>query len=276
MTTLSLIAALSGYFAATGVWLAYFIWPREVLYTAGRGFMAAGWGFHTLFVVLETVSRGFFPSATVGSALVLVSWTLATMFLFFTWRYPVKVLGALVGPLAAIMLCGALILPRQGQLSPQFQSFWLTFHIVAILLGTATFTLAFLGGILYLVQERQLKSRRFGFLYRRLPSLETLDTLNAYCLSLGFPLFTLGLVAGSLYAQHTLGTFWRWDPKETMTLMAWLLYAALLHERLVKGWRGRRAALMAIGGFAILVVTFVGANLGFQSYHSFEALRSLP
>jgi len=276
MTSLPLILALAAYFAATGVWLTYLIWSRESLYAGGRGLMLTGGVLHTLYLALETLSRGQFPIASAGGSLVVVSWALVTVFLFFMWRHPVKVLGALVAPLAAVLLCGALILPRQGQLSPHLQSLWLGFHIIAALLGNATFTLAFLGGLLYLLQERQIKSKKFGFFYRRLPSLDTLDALNSYCLTLGFPLFTLGMVTGSLYAQHTLGTFWRWDPKETMTLIAWLLYAALLHERLVKGWRGRRAALMAIGGFVVLVVAFVGANLGLSSYHSFESLRRLP
>jgi cytochrome c-type biogenesis protein CcsB len=214
--------------------------------------------------------------ANFGGTLSLFSWTLVTAFLILIWRYPVKVLGALVSPMAGLMVCGSLILPSPGEIPPTMQTFWLTFHISASLMGVATLTLAFLGGIIYLIQEHQLKTKNFGFFYKRLPSLELLDVLNYYCINIGFFFFTLGLISGSLYAQLTLGTFWRWDPKETMTLIAWLLYAGLLHERLVVGWRGRRAALLAIAGFFLLMITFVGADFWQHSYHRFGDFGRLP
>jgi len=89
-------------------------------------------------------------------------------------------------------------------------------------------------------------------------------------------LLTAGIISGSLYAQSHLGTFWRWDVKEVLTLTAWLIYAVLLHERLAVGWRGRRAAWLAISGLAALVITFVGANLWLESYHSFASFMKQP
>ncbi|HLD47427.1 MAG TPA: cytochrome c biogenesis protein CcsA, partial [Desulfobaccales bacterium] len=198
-------------------------------------------------------------------------------FLVLIWRYPIKILGTLVAPLAALMVSGALILPaRHGVVSPLLKGFWLTVHISLTLTGYAALALAGLGGILYLIQERQIKSKRFGFFHRRLPSLSQLDNLNYWCLTTGFPLLTAGIISGSLYAQHTLGRFWSWDPKEILTLIAWLIYAVLLHERLTVGWRGRRAALLAICGFLVLVCTFVGANLWFTGYHSFSSFIQAP
>jgi cytochrome c-type biogenesis protein CcsB len=270
------ILALTCYFLATLIWLGYLWIQKDHLHRYGSWIVGLGWCSHTLALLLQTMARGFFPVANLGGTLSLFSWTLVTVFLILNWRYPVKVLGALATPMAGLMLCGALILPRPGEIPPGLQSFWLTFHVAAALLGNATFTLAFLGGILYLVQEHQLKTKNFGFFYKRLPSLEILDALNYYCINIGFLLFTLGIITGSLYAQFTLGTFWRWDPKETMTLIAWLLYAGLLHERLVVGWRGRRAALMAIAGFFVLMVTFVGADFWQHSYHRFGGFGRLP
>jgi len=271
-----LLLALASYGAATLVWLGYVWRQQDAWHRAGSWAVTFGWLCHTLALLLETVAQGFFPVGSFGAALSLFSWALITTFLILTWRYPVKVLGAMAPPLAALLLSGSLILPRPPEIAPILQSFWLSFHIVAALLGNATFALAFLGGILYLVQERQIKNKKFGFFYKRLPSLETLDALNYYCINIGFVLLTLGIISGSLYAQYTLGTFWQWDPKETMTLVAWLLYAGLLHERLAKGWRGRRAALLAIAGFAVLMVTFVGADFWHRSYHRFDTFGRLP
>jgi cytochrome c-type biogenesis protein CcsB len=239
--------------------------------------MAAGLVCHTLALLWRAWVHGYLPVATFGEALLGFAWALVVVFLFFYWRFPIKVLGALAAPLAALMICGGLILPPGPEgVSPLLQSLWLLVHISLALLGYGALTLAFLGGIFYLVQERQIKGKKFGFFYRRLPSLEQLDTLNYWCLSLGFGLLTGGIIFGSLYAQHTLGRFWSWDPKEVLTLIAWLIYAVLLHERLTVGWRGRRAALLAICGFAVLVVTFVGANLWVTGYHSFASFLKQP
>jgi cytochrome c-type biogenesis protein CcsB len=268
---------LFAYFGATGLWLGFFLAQRENLCRAGVWLLGAGLAFHTLALIQRTWAAGYLPVATFGQALLVSAWALAAAFLILYWLFPIKVLGALTAPLAALMVSGALILPPgHGAVSPLLQSLWLTVHIILALLGNAALTLAFLGGIFYLVQERQLKGKKFGFFYRRLPSLEQLDALNYWCLTIGFPLLTGGIISGSLYAQHVMGSFWSWDPKEILTLSAWLIYAVLLHERLAVGWRGRRAALLAICGFLVLVIAFVGANLWFTGYHSFANFLEKP
>ena len=277
MTPVFLYLTLAAYFSATGLWLAYFLAQRESCYRYGTWVMTAGLAVHTLALIQRAWLVGYLPAATFGEALLVFDWALVAVFLVLNWRYPIKVLGALVAPLAALMVSGTLILPpRHGALSPLLQGFWLTVHICLTLLGYAALGLAGLGGILYLIQERQIKGKQFGFFYRRLPSLSQLDTLNYWCLTIGFPLLTAGIISGVLYAQHTLGRFWSWDPKEILTLIAWLIYAVLLHERLAVGWRGRRAALLAICGFVVLVLTFVGANLWLTGYHSFAKFIQQP
>lgn len=270
MTESLLYLALAAYFGATALWLAYFIVQKEPLCRYGAWVMAVGLACHTLVLIQQTWVYGFLPVSVFGGALLVFDWVLVAAFLLLNWRYPIRVLGALVAPLAALIIYGAIVLPqgRVGEVSPLLKGFWLTAHILLALAGYAALTLNFLGGVFYLVQERQLKGKRFGFFYRRLPSLSQLDTLNYWCLTIGFPLLTGGIIAGSLYAQHTMGRFWSWDPKEVLTLIAWLIYAVLLHERLTVGWRGRRAAWLAVCGFAVLVATFVGAEW-MSGYHSF-------
>jgi ABC-type transport system involved in cytochrome c biogenesis permease subunit len=169
------------------------------------------------------------------------------------------------------MVSGGLILPGgQHTVSPLLKNFWVLVHVGLTFTGVAALTLAGLGGLFYLVQERQIKKKKFGFFYRRLPSLEQLDALNYWCLSAGFPLLTAGMIIGSLFAQYTMGRFFSFDPKEILTIIAWLIFAVLLHERLTRGWRGRRAALLALFGFAVLILTFV-AGLWLGGYHSFSS-----
>jgi cytochrome c-type biogenesis protein CcsB len=277
VTNFFLYLTLFAYFSATGLWLAYFLIQREGYYRAGIRVMAGGLVVHSLALIQRVWSLGHLPAASVGESLLLFTWVLVAAFLVVVWRYPIKVLGALVTPLAALMICGSLILPApHGTIAPLLKSFWLTIHICLALTGYAALALACLGGILYLIQERQIKGKQFGFFYRRLPSLSQLDTLNYWCLTIGFPLLTAGIIFGSLYAQHILGRFWNWDPKEIMTIIAWLIYAVLLHERLAVGWRGRRAALLAICGFLVLIITFVGANLWLTGYHNFARFIQKP
>lgn len=268
---------LIAYFLASGLFLAFFLAQREGLCRGAARSMAFGLGCHTVALLAAVVNRGLLTVVTFAGALSAFTWALVAAFLLLFWRHPVKVLGALAAPLAALALSGSLIISGQATtVSPALQSFWVYLHILLAFLGNAALSLAGLGGIFYLLQERALKAKKFGFFYRRLPSLEQLDALNYWCLTVGFPLLTGAIITGSLYAQLTMGRFWNWDPKEILTVAAWFIYAVLLHERLAVGWRGRRAALMAICGFLVLIVTFVGANLWLSSYHSFAAFTRQP
>ncbi len=277
MSTFFSFVTLIAYYLASALCLAFFLAQREGFCRGGAWMMAIGLGSHTLALIAQIWTQGLLLVATFAGALSVFAWALVAAFLLLYWRYPIKVLGALVAPLAALIVSGSLIMPgKVGAVSPALRSFWVYLHVILAFLGNASLTLAGLGGIFYLVQERQIKGKKFGFFYRRLPSLEQLDALNYWCLTIGFPLLTGAIITGSLYAQLTLGRFWNWDPKEIFTLIAWLIYAVLLHERLAVGWRGRRAALMAICGFLVLIITFVGANLWLSSYHSFAAFTQQP
>ena len=268
---------LLAYYSASALFIAYFLAQRESFCRWGAWGLGIGLACHTAGLAVATWTLGRLPVATLGESLLVFSWTLVAAFLLLLWRFPIKVLGALATPLAALMVSGGLILPTgKGNVSPLLNSFWVHVHAGLSFLGVAALTLAGLGGLFYLVQERQIKGKKLGFFYRRLPSLEQLDSLNYWCLTVGFPLLTAGIIIGALYAQYTLGSFFSFDPKEILTLIAWLIFAVLLHERLTVGWRGRRAALLALCGFGVLIITFVGASLWFTGYHSFANFSGQP
>jgi cytochrome c-type biogenesis protein CcsB len=156
---------------------------------------------------------------------------------------------------------------------PALKGAWLIVHVGTLFIGDGMFAITFIAAIMYLIQERNIKRKTRGSFYSRLPSLETLDSINHYSLMWGFSFLTIGMISGAIYAQYALGSYWRWDPKEVWTLITWLSYAVLLHERLTVGWRGRRAALMSIVCFSILIFTFIGGSVWLSDYHSFESLR---
>jgi len=192
------------------------------------------------------------------------------LYLLFERRYDVKGLGAFVSPVATLLMLWGLALPKEVLPLPAIlDSYWHPIHVITAFAGYGLFTLAAASGVMYLVQEREIKSKRIGTFYSRLPSLQVLDALNHRCIAIGFTLLTLGIITGSIWAQNAWGSYWSWDPKETWSLITWFLYAALFHERLAVGWRGRRAAVLSIVGFAAVIFTFVGVNLLLGGQHSY-------
>jgi len=182
----------------------------------------------------------------------------------------VRHLGAFVVPLAFVTLGYAAVLPNEIKpLLPVLQSTWLGIHVTLAVLGNAAFAVTFGVGIMYLLQERQLKRKKPGAFYYKLPSLETLDELGYRALSFGFPFQTLGIITGALWAEYAFGTYWRWDPKETWSLITWLVYAALLHSRMIRGWKGNKLAVLSVIGFCSVIFTFLGVNYLLSGLHSY-------
>ena len=197
-----------------------------------------------------------------------MGWTVAGVFLVFQYRFQLKILGVYAAPLVSFVMVIAAKFPNApDQMNNTLNNLWLVVHVVAVFIGEASFALACGVGLLYLLQEHAIKSKKHGFFFRRLPSLELLDTTGYACILTGFAMLTFGLITGFVYAKAVWGRFWSWDPKEIWSGITWLLYAALLHQRLTVGWRGRRAAIMAIIGFAIILFTFLGVNFLLQGHH---------
>lgn len=238
--------------------------------------LGLGFAFHTAALIIGTVRLGQLPVFNVYQALGFFGWSLVGVYFILFYRVRLVILGAFASPLAVALLALGLFLGGSSQdVAPIYRSLWLTLHLATVFGGYGFFGLAFVAGIMYLIQEREIKAKRTGAMYRRLPSLNVLDSINYYCLTLGFPLMTLGMITGMAYAWVYLGRYWRWDPKEVWSLILWLLYAALLHQRLTVGWRGRRAAIMAMVGFMVLCFTFLGVSLLLPGYHSLDGLRQL-
>ncbi|MBW1645891.1 MAG: c-type cytochrome biogenesis protein CcsB, partial [Deltaproteobacteria bacterium] len=135
--------------------------------------------------------------------------------------------------------------------------------------GNAMLAMTCALGIMYLIQERLIKTKRLSNLFQKLPSLNKIDQLSYSCLSIGFPLLTLGIISGSIWASYAWGAYWSWDPKETWSLITWFLYAALLHGRISTGWRGKKAAIFSIVGFLVIMFTFLGVNLLLSGLHAY-------
>lgn len=258
------------YLLGTLGYLAHILFLRKTLSQLAAGTVALGFACHTLTLITRYIEAGYTPVTNLHESLSFYAWMIVGILLLATLRYKIYVLGAFLTTIALILMLFAYALPKEIlPLAPVLRSFWHPFHVFFAFLGNAIFTLAFCCGILYLIQEHQLKSKKVGALVRRLPSLKVLDDLNYQALTFGFPMLTLGIITGAVWAEYAWGRYWGWDPKETWSLITWFLYAAMLHQRLTVGWRGRKAAIMAIVGFFSVLFTFLGVNLLLPGLHTY-------
>jgi cytochrome c-type biogenesis protein CcsB len=258
------------YIIATLINISYIITTKKVFGKIGVLSLYLAFIIHTIYIILAYVKVGYTPVTNINEGLSFLAWCVVGIYILLQYRYKITILGAFASPLALILIYSSSIIPQKIILrSPLLKSLWLPIHVSLLLAGEGIFALAFCAGIMYLIQERQLKSKKVGIFYYRLPSLYILDEINARCLMYGFPLLTLGIITGSIWAEYAWGSYWNWDPKETFALITWLIYAALIHGRLATGWRGRRAAIMAIIGFFSILFTFMGVAFIFpKSLHN--------
>ncbi len=230
-----------------------------------------GFSLHTLSILHRAFFSGFLPLATAFDALSLFAWLITGIFLLMQHRHASPIFGAIVTPMAAVLMITGATLSYQIKepLVPVLNSWWLPIHVTLALAGNSVFGMMALAGLMYIFQERLIKRKQLGRIHKLLPSLEVLDLINRRGLPIGFFLMTVGIVSGALWAGSAWGFYWSWDPKETWSLITWFAYAAMVHQRLILGWRGKKAAIMAMIGFCLVMFTFIGVSILFAGHHSF-------
>jgi cytochrome c-type biogenesis protein CcsB len=262
------LVAIAFYMLSTAGYIAYFFLQKNRLQQIGLALLLAGFLSHTAAIGIGFAQKGHIPVSNLPETLSFAGWAVAGAFLVLHTRYNLKILGVYAAPFVALLMVIVPLIPKTPAETPAvFKSFWLVAHVTAIFLGEAAFVLAAGAGILYLIQDDAIRTKRSRFFFKRLPSLELLDATGYACIVVGFSLLTLGLITGLVYAKSYWGRFWSWDPKEVWSGIAWLFYAVLLHGRLTVGWRGRRSAILAIIGFGVLLFTFLGVNFLMEGHH---------
>ena len=212
---------------------------------------------------------GHAPLSNLYESLIFFSWTIVLLYLIIEWRIKTKNLGAFVIPFAFFSMAFASLSVKSGiqPLIPALQSNWLISHVITCFFGYAALTIACGLGFMYLLKGLE-KGERPRLFFRLLPGRKIVDELTYQSVVIGFIFLTLGIITGSVWAYSAWGSYWSWDPKETWSLITWLIYAAMLHSRFVRGWRGKRMAIMSIIGFASVLFTYFGVNYlpGLHSY----------
>jgi ABC-type uncharacterized transport system permease subunit len=237
-------------------WLSMGLRQRWIFHLA-YALLGGGFSLQTLILGYNLYIRTFPLWGEVATSLGLLSWAIIAVYLAAVWRYRIEALGSFIVPLAFLAAASAGVpVTTPVRLPLAVQHVWLGLHIVLALLGYAALTLMFCAGVMYLIQERQLKSKRPGAWYHYLPSLTLLDELNAKALLLGFPFLTQGIVTGSVWAKYTYGSYLDWNLTSLPLLLAWFIYALLLGGRRRLGWQGIKAARVTVGGFIVVLASY--------------------
>jgi cytochrome c-type biogenesis protein CcsB len=249
---------------------------NKIVGTLSTSLLIIGLIIHSVGLVLrwlETHQTGFgyVPLSNMYESLIFFSWTIVLIYLILEFKYRQKIIGVFITPFAFLAIALTSIVPsinaKITPLMPALQSNWLTIHVTTCFFGYAAFAVSFGVSILYLIQER--KSSQNESSSKWLPSTAVLDEINYKSIVIGFPMLTLGIVTGAAWANYAWGSYWSWDPKETWSLITWFVYAAFLHARFTRDWRGTKAAILSIVGFAAVLFTYFGVNYIISGLHSY-------
>jgi cytochrome c-type biogenesis protein CcsB len=196
------------------------------------------------------------------------------VYLILVWRAGLRWLGLPVTLLAAVGngLAVTVFYVAVAPLVPALHSVWFLIHIVAAAISGAAFTVGGVMSILYLIKKRAEERGTVRGYLGRLPDSRRIDLIAYRFLAFAFPLWTFTVAAGAIWAQYAWGRYWGWDPKETWALVTWVIYACYLHARSTAGWRGTKAAVIAIIGLASFWFNFVGINLLVSGLHSYAGI----
>jgi len=271
VTFVYLLAALA---YGTG-WL----FRRGVLNRCATWISWLGVGLHGAGMLLRWVESyrmgfGHAPLSNFYESLIFGAWSVVLIYLLMEARYGSRELGVFPLSLAFLTMAYASFSPNVESkiqpLIPALKSNWLIAHVITCFLGYAGFAVASGLGILYLLKgpNQQLDNPGSG-IRARIPSIQTLDELMYQNVVFGFLLLTVGIITGAVWANSAWGSYWSWDPKETWSLITWLVYALMLHARLVRGWHGRRIAWLSIIGFSCVIFTYLGVNFLLSGLHSY-------
>lgn len=234
-----------------------------------------GFAAHAIGVVCRGIAAHRAPWGNMYEFTITATFFVAAAYLYLATVKRMRWIGLPVSLLLAVFngLAATVFYVAVAPLVPALHSVWFVIHIVAACIGAAAFNIGAAASILYLVKEHAEKkgTGTTGYL-AKLPSAKRIDTIAYRAHAFGFPVWTFTIAAGSVWAEYAWGRYWGWDPKETWSLVTWVVYACYLHARATAGWRGRNAAIIAIVGLVCFWFNFIGVNLLISGLHSYAGI----
>jgi cytochrome c-type biogenesis protein CcsB len=279
--TSSLLLSLTtfAYLLCTVLYLAGTIFRFKPLLGAGAIAGAATLLMQTAGIGLRWVESyrmgyGHAPLSNMYESLVFASWAIMIIYLVFEWRVRQRTLGVFPAFFSFLAMAYASfskdVDSKIQPLVPALKSNWLIAHVMACFLGYAAFAVSFGVSLLYLARNRFPENPNpHGGFVAFLPGASQLERFNYQLVLFGFLWLSVGIITGSVWANSAWGAYWSWDPKETWSLITWFIYAALLHARNLKGWKGERVAWLSVIGFGCVLFTYFGVNFLLSGLHSY-------
>jgi ABC-type transport system involved in cytochrome c biogenesis permease subunit len=231
---------------------------------------------HTFVIGMETMRVGHVPFASATSAISTFVWLLALSYLYIELQTGERAMGVFIVPLLVALQSIPAARPMLEARSALLESPWFGVHVSSLLFAYASFALACVVGITYVLQFKEIKAKHLGFFYARLPSLNVLDEMNVRAVQIGWVFLTVGLISGAIWASQIepsgdprMQSMSLGDPKIFVAVLSWVLYSFEIYAQRAIGWRGRRAAWLSAVGFAIVLLNFVPVSYFFTTSHNF-------
>jgi cytochrome c-type biogenesis protein CcsB len=247
---------------------------------AAVGLTVVGWLLHMGAIITRGLSVHRLPWGNMYEFDMALTFAAVTAFLVVMTRQKVRFLGLFVmlPVLLGLGLAVTVLYVPPAPLVPALHSYWLAIHVTAAIIASGIFTVGAAATVMYLVADsyatslRTGRPARFSALARMMPAPDVLDRTAYRAFSFAFPLWTFAVIAGAIWAEFAWGHYWQWDPKETWSFITWVVFACYLHARATAGWRGRKAAIIALLGFATFLFNFFGVNFLMVGMHSYAGV----
>ena len=259
--------AVAAYLMATVMYFIFFSMKKDKVGDWAGHIITIGFVVHTLALIVRGVGASRLPLTNQYEFATSFAWGIALCYLVFMKKYGFRAMGVFVAPVVFLIIGYAAMQNREvNELMPALQSNWLAIHVSTAIISYGGFGVAFGVSMLYLFREKMATDE---FRQREIPALERLDLISYRAISLCFLFLTLVIITGAIWAERAWGRYWSWDPKETWSLITWIIYALYLHMRLTKGWKGKKAAWFAVIGFICVIFTYIGVNTLLPGLHSY-------
>jgi len=301
---LPVLACFFLFFAMISYWVSLSIPKNELIFKISKIFVFLSNILFMITLLSRWIGEGYFPLSNLYESLIFLSWGISSIHLFVEYKTKSRLIGALAAPILFFIAgFSSLTLPTDMQkalpLVPSLQSNWLMMHVSMMMISYATLIIGSLLSILYLAfsfinqekreEKMEIKNQKIisneEILINsnnivlsieknksetsKLSLLQTIDIWSYRVIGLGFPFLTTGIISGAVWANEAWGAYWSWDPKETWALITWLVFAIYLHSRLLKGWQGKKAAVVGSVGFFVIWICYLGVNFLGKGLHSY-------
>ena len=259
--------AMAGYLIAMVLYILFLVLKKERCGKWADILAVISFVFHTAALVTRGIGAGRLPLTNQYEFATSFAWGICACYLVFLWKYKFRALGAFVMPVIFLIIGYAAMQSREvRELMPALRSNWLAIHVSSAIISYGAFGVSFAVSLMFLIRQ---KLPADSFAAQHIPDEKRLDLISYRAVSLGFLFLTFVMISGAIWAEHAWGSYWSWDPKETWSLITWIIYAIYLHLRISRGWKGKSAALFSVIGFICVIFTYIGVNTLLPGVHSY-------